>query len=117
MDTAELGKQLQQCDEEKEFYHSAVQSLLILLKNFPLDLKEIDTPGFLHHLDKVSNKILEEKNLSKTSSFFENSKKNISTFITRHKTVLGERESEFKEIMMDPIILFFVIQKILLLIL
>ena len=97
-DAPELARQLQESNEAREFHHNAIKALLILLKNFPLDLKEIDTPGFLRHLDEVSEKILEEKNLSKTRAFFEKSKKNISAFITRHKTVLGERESEFKEI-------------------
>ena len=98
LNIAELNKKLRQCDTEKEFYNNTIRSLLILLKNFPLDLKEIDTPGFARHIEELSNKIIEDNSLSKTRSFVEKSKKIISSFINRHKAVLGERESEFKEI-------------------
>ena len=97
-DVVALSQKLQQYEQETAFYHHMIHSLLILLKNFPLDLKEIDTPGFARHVDELTKKIIEVRNLSKTRSFFEKSKNIITSFISRHKAVLGERERDYKEI-------------------
>ena len=97
-DIAELSRRIEQHTEEKEFYHRTIHSLLVFLKTFPLDLKEVDTAGFSRHIDELTKRILEVTPPVKSRSFVEKSKKIISNFINRHKQVLGERESEFKEI-------------------
>jgi diguanylate cyclase len=95
---AELAKKLQESEVDGNFYFDAIRTLLVILKTFPLDLKEIDTQGFVRHIDDLEKKIIALKKASLTQPLFEKSKKFIVAFIDKHKSHLGEREKELKEI-------------------
>ena len=94
----EVREQLARSQTEKQFYFNAVRSLLVFIRQFPLQLKEIDTPGFVQKIDAVIQDMVEGVGLGKQSSLFEKSKKQISAFIDRYKQCLEDREKEFKEI-------------------
>lgn len=98
LNISELQEKLFQIDEEKIFYFSAVRSLLVFLKQFPLNLKEIDAEGFTKHIDSLAEDLSADKKLSQKESLYEKSKKKILDFIDRYKHYLEDREREFKEI-------------------
>jgi diguanylate cyclase len=95
---AELTKKLQESEVDGQFYFDAIRTLLVMLKKFPLDLKEIDTQGFIRYIDELEQKIISLKKASLAQPLFEKSGKVIVSFIERHKIHLGEREKELKEI-------------------
>jgi diguanylate cyclase len=97
-DEAALLEQLREKEEAVSFYISAARSLLVMLKQFPLDLKEINTRDFIRLVDDITGKISESRKAVQSKSFFEKSKKNMVSFIEEHKRHLGEREKELKEI-------------------
>jgi len=94
----ELKKMRNQYEEDKQFYINTVRSLLILIKQFPLNLKEIDTDGFAHQVNALTEKFVSGKKTAQIRSVFEKYKKIIFSFIKIHKEYLGEREKDFKEI-------------------
>lgn len=93
-----LSERLKEKEKAVSFYLSAVRSLLIMLKQFPMDLKEINTHEFIRLVDELTKKITEGQKTVQSRSFFEKSKKNILSFIKKHKSYLAEREKELKEI-------------------
>lgn len=97
LELPELKKQLRQIEENNSFYLNSIRALLILFKRFPLELKEIRTESFIEKIDTLIENLVEGQS-RQTESLFEKSKKEILSFIDRHKTYLLEREKEFKEI-------------------
>jgi diguanylate cyclase len=98
LNVSELQEKLFQIDEEKVFYFSAVRSLLVFIKQFPLNLKEIDAEGFSKHIDSLTEDLMGGKKIPQKESLYEKSKKKILDFIDRYKQYLEDREREFKEI-------------------
>ena len=97
-DISEIKQQLQQSEVERVFYFNAIRSLLVFIKQFPLNLKEIDTPGFVKKIDDLIQELVGTDKLSTQESLFEKSKKSILSFINRYKQCIEDREKEFKDI-------------------
>ncbi|MBA3030217.1 MAG: diguanylate cyclase [Desulfobacteraceae bacterium] len=98
LDVEAVQEKLLRSDEEKVFYFSAVRSLLVFVKQFPLHLKEMDTEGFSKHIDSLMEELAGEKKVPQKESLYDKSKKKILDFIQRYKQYLEDREKEFKEI-------------------
>jgi len=94
----ESSRQVQDGEEHIQFFQLVIGTLFALIKEFSLDLKEIDADGFKAGVDKLTEKILSEEKIKKAQSFFEKHKKSIYLFIERLKKYLSERENEFKGI-------------------
>ena len=69
-DITEMKVQLYNSENEKQFYFNAVRSLLVFIKQFPLNLKEIDTTGFVQKIDDIIAELLKQENISRQESFF-----------------------------------------------
>ncbi|MDY7032608.1 MAG: GGDEF domain-containing protein [Thermodesulfobacteriota bacterium] len=86
-------------DQSKEdFLIMAIQSLLFYIKEFSLDLKEIDAEGFKKEMDDLSGKLLSEKRTKKLEVAFEKYQRTIKGFIKLEKEYFLKRDSEFKSI-------------------
>ncbi len=94
----DLVLQLKDYEDRLQFFEVSIGTLLIFLKEFSLDLKEIDAEGFKEDVDRLGIKLKSENRTKKLQSVFEKNKKNIFSFIERFKKYLGDREEEFKGI-------------------
>ena len=93
-----LEKELQDVAEKKQFLLQSLMSLLRFIKDFALDIKEIESDAFKKDVDKISDLYSKEIRLKRFQSAFEKHKKIIAGFIERQKNYLYDREREFKEI-------------------
>jgi len=93
-----LVQRLKVNEARMQFFEVSIGTLLIFLKEFSLDLQEIDADGFKEDIDRLSDKIKTENRTNKLQTVFEKHKKIIFSFIERFKKYLGDREEEFKGI-------------------
>ena len=94
----DLSAELSESNRKKDYFMLAIRALLQLLKEFALDLKEIDSDGYKKDVSKLSEKISTENKLRKVESQFEKGKRRIDAFIELQKKYLLDRENEFKDI-------------------
>jgi diguanylate cyclase len=80
------------------FYSSAIRALLIFIKEFSLDQKEINSDIFIKQIDELSDSFEEERDAGSVESIFEKHKKIIPAFIEKQKTYLRDREKEIWDI-------------------
>ena len=94
----DLSGMLKNSDEKRQFFLLAVRALLVFIKDFSLELKEIDSEEFKKKIDDLAENFISEEKTKKLQSAFEKNKKNIITYIKKQKEYLKDREDEFKEI-------------------
>ena len=94
----DLAAELSESDRKRKYFLLAIRALLQFLKEFALDLKEIDSDGYKKDISHLSEKIATENRLRKVESQFEKGKKKIDAFIELQKRYLLDRENEFKDI-------------------
>ena len=80
------------------FFQTCIGNLLIFIKAFSLDLKEIDADQFKIEIDRLDDEIKSQNEIKKLQSVFEKYKKIILVYIRRLKKYLGARENEFRGI-------------------
>ena len=98
METEDLAAKLSESSRKKEYFLLSIQALLQLMKEFALDLKEIDSDGFKKDISRLSENFTSDKKLRKIQSQFKKGKKAIDAFINLQKNYLFDRENEFKDI-------------------
>ena len=98
METEDLAAKLSEISRKKEYFLLSIQALLQLMKEFALDLKEIDSDGFKKDIGRLSENFASDKKLRKIQSQFKKGKKAIDAFINLQKNCLFDRENEFKDI-------------------
>ena len=96
--TADLLAELSDSKQKKEYFLLSVQVLLEFIKEFALDLKEINSHEFKKDISHLSEKFSADNKLKKIQSRFEKGKKRIDAFIQMQKKYLLDRENEFKDI-------------------
>ncbi|MBF0464834.1 MAG: diguanylate cyclase [Nitrospirae bacterium] len=94
----ELAEKLTCLGEQKRFLIQAVKTLLVFLKDFSFDIKEIDSDKFKGKMDALSEDVSKEEKVKRLQSVFEKSKETIISFIESKKIYFKERESEYKTI-------------------
>lgn len=96
--TEDLSAQLRDSGEQKDFYLLSIRALFQFIKDFSLDLKEINSDKFKDEINQLSDKFTGETKLKKIQSDFEKDKKGIAAYINLQKKYLIDREGEFKDI-------------------
>jgi diguanylate cyclase len=94
----DLAAELRESNRIKEYFLLTIRELLQLLKEFALDLKEINSDGYKEDISQLSVKFSTESKLRKMESRFDKGKKRIDAFIELQKKYLLDRENEFKDI-------------------
>jgi diguanylate cyclase len=97
-DTAEMAAELRENKQKKEYFLLSVQVLLQFMKEFALDLKEINSDGFKKDISRLAENFSTENKLKSIESRFEKGKKRIDAFIHLQRKYLLDRENEFKDI-------------------
>ena len=93
-----LAAELSESNQKSEYFLLAIQALLQFLKEFALDLKEINSDGYKEGISHLAAKFSTENNLKKIESRFNRGKKKIDAFIELQKKYLLDRENELKDI-------------------
>jgi len=85
-------------DIQEDFWTTAVKSLLLFIKEFILDISEIEPDRFREKVDAVLKKIESGGRLKPPERRFEKHKVEIADFIDKQKAYLNAREKEFRDI-------------------
>ena len=93
-----LEKELQNAAAKKTFLLDSFKALLGFIKDFSLDIEEIQSDAFKKNVNGISDNFSKEKKLRRLQSTFEKNKKMIAAFIERQKQYLYDREYELKDI-------------------
>ena len=96
--TENLSTELKDSREKKDFYRLSILTLLEFIKDFSLDLTEINSKEFKDDISRLSYNFNAEKRLKKIQASFEKEKKGIGDYIGLQKKYLIDREGEFKDI-------------------
>ena len=95
-------KEMAQIHEDREnrlrFFQVVIDTLLIFIKEFSLDLEEIGADAFKKDIEGLGETFLSEKKQKKIQSVFEKHKKTTYSYLERLKRYLSDREKEFKDI-------------------
>ncbi len=97
-DTGDLSAQLKECSQRRHFYHEAIQALFLFLKEFTIDLPDIDANAFRHRVDSLSKTFTLIKETPKLKDTFDKQREDIHSFISSEKEYLQNREAELKSI-------------------
>lgn len=93
-----LAVQIEDIRKRIEYYQLSIRVLLGFIKDFSLDLKEINSDDFKHNIRCLTDFMQNEIKLKKIRKRFEKDQKNIAAYIDRHRLYLNDRESELKDI-------------------
>ena len=97
-DVLELSNRLQDSENRQDAYHDVMRTLLVLLKDFALDIAEIKSDRYYASMDRFRETFFEHTTSKKILSDFNKQKTVIATFIDDQKHYLGEREGELRNI-------------------
>jgi diguanylate cyclase len=90
--------EFERSEERREFFLAAARALLQCLREFALDITELDSTGFKAGLADFAETLGSEEKTHRLRSIFEGRKAGIGTFAQRQKDYLRDRETEFKDI-------------------
>jgi len=94
----ELSQQFRDYEDRLQFFQNAIGTLLVFIKDFSLDLNEINAEAFKKDMDELNAKISSVEKTKKLHSVFEKYKKIIILFLEQLKKHLIDREDELKGI-------------------
>ncbi|MBF0565258.1 MAG: GGDEF domain-containing protein [Nitrospirae bacterium] len=98
LEREELTERLEDCEERRELFILAMRTLIIFLKDFSFDIKELDAGKYKEELDYLGEKLTGDDKTKKLAGLLEKSKDAIVSFIKRKKLYYGDREAELKNI-------------------
>lgn len=90
--------EFERSEERREFFLLASRALLQCIREFALDIQELDSAGFKTGLADFSEILGSEEKTRRLQAHFENRKAGIGAFAKRQKDYLRDRETEFKGI-------------------
>ena len=97
-DPGEVPERLKEYEVYQEFLFHVVRSLLLFLKRFTLDLKDIRSDDFKKDMEGLGDVFGQEKNRIKVESAFEDKKERIQEYIDSQQAYIADRERELKNI-------------------
>ncbi len=90
--------EFERSEERLEFFLLAARALLQCIREFTLDIKELDSAGFKTGLADFAETLVSEEKIQRLQTLFESRTAGIGTFAQRQKDYLRDRETEFKDI-------------------
>jgi diguanylate cyclase len=97
-ESVDLAAEIERSDKKRAFLLLAARALLQCIRDFALDVKDLDTPAFKSDLGELAERLAAEEKLGRIEALFESRKSGILTFAQRQKDYLRDRETEFKDI-------------------
>jgi diguanylate cyclase len=93
-----LNQLLGDCRQQVEALQRVSSAMVLLLKEIPMDIPEIDTKDFNWRLDRITEDILDDGSGEVAEEAISEHKQRIIDFIGRQKEHIHEKEAEFKNI-------------------
>ncbi len=87
----------QHSEEAQAFFPEFIERLLLYLRNFSLDAKELNTEEFRNITEILARKVKTGKNVKEVKSLFEKKKNMMAFFIKKQNLYLVEKEAEYKD--------------------
>ena len=97
-DSAAVGQTMGDAQERVDLFLKCIQALFLFVREYTLDISEIDADRFKEQLDALQSKFRPEEKTKSIASGFDHHKASILSHIQRQKAYIGERETEFREI-------------------
>jgi diguanylate cyclase len=97
-DPATLSKEIEDARERLNVFLESIRALFLFVREYTLDISEIDADGFKKQLETLQEKFRSDEKTKTIAVQFDRQKGKILTHIQRQKTYIGERETEFREI-------------------
>ena len=97
-DPAALAKGLADARERLSVLLETIQALFLFLREYTLDIDEINAGTFKNHLTALQEKFQATETPKSIAGHFDRQKGTILEHIQRQKSYLNERETEFREI-------------------
>jgi diguanylate cyclase (GGDEF)-like protein len=97
-DLAALEKRLAELDDREAACQAAVQTLLVLLKNFALDLDELKSNDFRTEVTQFGEQLPELDSGTKLRRAMDKRTRRFEAFIQRQNSYLLERETELRNV-------------------
>ncbi len=97
-DPATLTKAFGEARERLDIYLESIRTLFLFVREYTLDISEIDAEGFKKQLDTLREKFQAAETSKTIAAQFDRQKSAILSHIQRQKAYIGERETEFREI-------------------
>ena len=94
----ELSATLSDCSERLSYYRESLLTLLAYLRDFSLDIKEIESEAFKTDIDDLTDVFESDKKLRKIKSVFDRHQKRMRRYIKRQYGYIHDREKELKDI-------------------
>ena len=95
---AELSAKLGRAENRAGFFSLSTRTLLQVISEFTLELREIDSDDFKNELSEMAESLATLGQVAKLQRIFERGKKRLLAFARRQKEYLLAREKEFKDI-------------------
>ncbi len=97
-DIEEYASRLRDIEERHAVYTLVIRTLLVLVKDFAMDICEIDAAGFRDAVDRFDRKFFEQTSAKRIKNCFDRQKQRITTFSDHQKAYLEERDCELRNI-------------------
>ncbi|KWT86787.1 diguanylate cyclase [Candidatus Magnetominusculus xianensis] len=97
-DKESLTEKLDECAGQRQLFQQALKSLLVLIKDFSFDIKELDADKFKKQMDTLSGEFSLSNKISRIEAAFDSGKDAIINYINNKKSYFKERENELKSI-------------------
>jgi diguanylate cyclase len=97
-DPAALARRLDDARQRLGLFLESIQALFHFIREFTLDITDIDADGFKARLDALAANFKEQEPTKTIAAHFDRQKGPILNHIERQKNYLNEREAEFREI-------------------
>jgi diguanylate cyclase len=98
IDSESLNRLLDECRERVRVLQQVSGSLIFFLREFAMDIAEIETDGFKNRLDQIAENFQQERTVYDLKDAFSDHKLFILNFIGRQKDHLREKEAELMNI-------------------
>lgn len=98
VDPAVLAGDIVEARDRLNVFLESIRALFLFVREYTMDISEIDAEGFKKQLEALQEKFQGDEKTKTIAAQFERQKVKILNHIQRQKTYLGERETEFREI-------------------
>ncbi|MFH0998340.1 MAG: diguanylate cyclase [Pseudomonadota bacterium] len=98
IDSESLNRLLDECRERAQVLQQLSGSLIFFLREFAMDIAEIETDDFKHRLDQIAENFQQDRTVYDLKGAFSDHKLFILDYIGRQKDHLREKEAELMNI-------------------
>ncbi|MDJ0667704.1 MAG: diguanylate cyclase [Desulfobacterales bacterium] len=94
----EYVRQLKDLEQRFDAYAQVIRTLLTHLKDFSMDISDIDGEGFRNALDRFGEQFFEQTSAKRINRTFNRHKSSVAAYIDHQKAYLEERDRELRNI-------------------